>query len=84
MTCKAELRRPAEKFLRKAPRDVARRIDEKIKELRENPVCDKRLKDILKELCRTRVGPYRIAYQIKPCTIIIVDIGHREKFYDQL
>ena len=84
MICRIELSRNAEKFLKKAPRDTAERIHERLRELSENPVCEERLRGVLKELCKSRVGSYRIAYLLRPCTVIVVDIGHREKFYDKL
>ena len=84
MACEVRLSRSAEKFLRRAPEDLAERIDERLRELSENPVCGERLKGILRDLCKTRIGDYRIAYQPKPCSVIVVDIGHRNKFYDKL
>ena len=84
MACEVKLSRSAEKFLRRAPEDLTARINERLRELSENPVCGERLKGTLRDLCKTRIGDYRIVYQSKPCTIIVVDIGHRGKFYDKL
>jgi mRNA-degrading endonuclease RelE of RelBE toxin-antitoxin system len=36
------------------------------------------------KLCETRVGHYRIAYKLEPCKIIVVHIGQRRSFYDEL
>ncbi|MHC1600943.1 MAG: type II toxin-antitoxin system RelE family toxin [Candidatus Nezhaarchaeales archaeon] len=84
MACEVKLSRSAEKFLKRAPRDLAERIDERLRELSENPICEERLKGALRGLCKTRVGDYRIVYQLKPCTVMVIDIGHRERFYDKL
>ena len=84
MACEVKLSRSAEKFLRRAPKDPAERINERLRELSENPVCEVRLEGALRELCKTRIGDCRIAHQLKPCTVIIVDIGHRDRFYDKL
>jgi len=65
-------------------KDTASRIGERLEELSENPVCEKRLKGRLEYLCRTRVGRYRIVYIVKPCTIIVVYIGKRESIYEEL
>ncbi|OYT57358.1 MAG: hypothetical protein B6U76_01185 [Desulfurococcales archaeon ex4484_217_2] len=84
MGCEIKLGRSAGKFLRKTSKDLAKRIHERLRGLSENPICEEKLKGRLKELCKTRVGSYRIAYQLKPCTIIVIDIGHRERFYEKL
>ena len=84
MACEVKLGRSARKFLEKAPKDLAERINERLRELSENPVCDERLKGTLRDLCKTRIGDYRIAYQLKPCTVTVIDIGHRRRFYDEL
>lgn len=84
MSCKVRRGKSAEKFLRKAPKSLAERINERLRELSENPVCEERLKGELRDLCKSRVGSYRIAYQLEPCNIVIADIGHRGKFYDKL
>jgi len=84
LSCEVKLSRSAEKFLKNASKNLVKRINERLKELSESPICEERLKGILKEFCKSRVGDYRIAYQLKPCTIIVIDIGHRERFYDKL
>ena len=84
MVCEVKLGRSTGKFLRRAPRDLAERINERLRELSENPVCEERLKGTLRDLCKSRIGDYRIAYQLKPCTVIVIDVGHRDRFYDKL
>jgi len=84
LKCNVELRKKAKKFLKNYPRDIVRRVEARLKELSENPVCEERLKPPLQELCKTRVGSYRIAYLVKPCNIIVVDIGKRGSIYDEL
>jgi len=84
LVCEVKLSRSAKKFLGRAPRDLVERIKESLRELSNNPICEKRLKGILRDLCRTRIGDYRIVYQLKPCTVIVIDIGLRERFYDKL
>ena len=84
MACEVKLSRSAEKFLRRAPKDLAERISERLRELSDNPICGERLKGTLRDLCKSRIGGYRIAYQLKPCTVIVIDIGHRDRFYDKL
>jgi len=84
LVCTITYRRQAKKFLKDAPEDIADRIRERIQQLAENPKCDEKLKPPLQELCKTRVGPYRIAYLLKPCNVIVVAIGERESFYDKL
>ena len=84
MACEVKLSRSAEKFLRRAPEDLAERISERLRELSDNSICEERLKGTLRDLCKSRIGDYRIAYQLKPCTVIVIDIGHRDRFYDKL
>ncbi len=84
MACSVELLRKAEKFLRKAPQDAVERIEGRLGELAENPICDEKLEPPLDKLCKTRVGHYRIAYKLEPCKIIVVHIGQRRSFYDEL
>ena len=84
MPCKIELSKSAEKFLRKAPKDLVERVNERLRELSDNPICEARLKGSLRDLCKSHIGDIRIAYILKPCTITIVEIGYRGKFYDKL
>jgi len=63
---------------------VITRIEERLRELSENPICEKRLKGRLEGLCRTSVSSYRIVYAVNLCTIIVVCIGRRESIYEEL
>uniref|UniRef100_A0A7C4FGT4 Type II toxin-antitoxin system RelE/ParE family toxin n=1 Tax=Ignisphaera aggregans TaxID=334771 RepID=A0A7C4FGT4_9CREN len=74
MRCSIEYKRKAKKFLENYPRDIVERVKTRLKELSENPVCEEELERPLQELCKTRVGSYRIAYLVKPCNIVVVDI----------
>lgn len=84
MRCNIELGGKARKFFRKAPRDVIERIEKRLNEVSENPICEEKLKPPIEELCKTRVGSYRIAYLPEPCNIVVVDIGKRGSIYDEL
>lgn len=84
MGCRAELRGKSKRILETLPNDVITRVEERLRELSENPICEKRLKGRLEGLCRARVGSYRIVYAVKPCTIIVVYIGRRESIYEEL
>ncbi len=84
MGCSITFKRKAWRFLRNAPKDVVDRINERLQQLADNPMCEEKLKPPLHELCKTRVGSYRIAYLLRPCNVIIVAIGERESFYDKL
>jgi mRNA-degrading endonuclease RelE of RelBE toxin-antitoxin system len=48
-----ELLRKAEKFLRKAPQDAVERIEGRLGELAENPICDEKLEPPLEKLFDT-------------------------------
>jgi len=82
--CRIEYGRKAKKFLENAPRDIAEEIEKRLEELSINPTCVERLKGRLSDLCKMRVGSYRIAYYPRPCHIVVVAIGKRENFYDKL
>jgi len=70
--CKVELGGRSREILETLQKDVVSKIEERLKELSENPICEKKLKERLENLCRTRVGSYRVIYMVKPCTIIVV------------
>jgi len=84
MPCSVRLEKKAMKFLERAPRKIANRIRERLDELSRKPVCDGRFKGELRELCKTRLGSYRIAYLLKSCSIWVIDIGPRGTFYNKL
>jgi mRNA-degrading endonuclease RelE of RelBE toxin-antitoxin system len=53
VACSVELLRKAEKFLRKAPQDAIERIEGRLGELAENPICDEKLEPPLDKLFDT-------------------------------
>ncbi|MBI2666434.1 type II toxin-antitoxin system RelE/ParE family toxin [Candidatus Woesearchaeota archaeon] len=75
----------AERFLRKCSKDLAKRIVEKIKTLREKPVPHNSV-SIAGEsrMFRIRIGDYRVLYEVRweERTILISKIDHRKKVYD--
>jgi len=71
-------------FLKNASKDVANRIQERLQQLSNNPICEEKLKGSLQDLCKTIVGHYRIMYLLKPCSITVVYTDKRESIYDKL
>ncbi|MEL9941207.1 MAG: type II toxin-antitoxin system RelE/ParE family toxin [Ignisphaera sp.] len=78
MGCSLDIKKSARKFLEKAPKDITNRVSERLQQLAEKPICEEKLKPPLEELCKTRVGSYRVAYLLKPCNIVVVAIGERK------
>ena len=74
-----------EKFLRKCEKVLFKRIVEKLKGLKQNPVPHDSKRVIGYELptFRVRVGKYRILYRINydDMKVIVVKIDHRESIY---
>jgi mRNA interferase RelE/StbE len=75
----------AAKVYEKLPADIRSRIDHKLQYLRNTP----RGPDTKKltgqaNVYRTRVGNYRVVYEIEDAKLIvwIVDVGHRSSIYD--
>lgn len=75
----------AERFLKKAEKQIVKRILKKIEKLREEPFPSKvkRVKGVEEKLFRVRVGDYRILYEIDNDNnlIGIVNIDKRETIY---
>ncbi|MBI4152907.1 type II toxin-antitoxin system RelE/ParE family toxin [Candidatus Woesearchaeota archaeon] len=75
----------AEKFLEKAEKDVARRIYDKIEELRVNPFPHgvRRVEGYQEKLFRERVGDYRILHEVdhRQNLLGIVKIDKRSRVY---
>jgi mRNA interferase RelE/StbE len=73
----------AEKDLRKLSKDMQQRIAAEIERLSENPrhLNTKRLR--ASRYYRTRVGDYRLIYEIEDevLTIMVIKIGHRREVY---
>ncbi len=76
----------AEKFLKKADKILAKRLINKIEELRNMPILHdtKIVEGYEEKLFRVRVGDYRILYEVdyKSNKIGIVKIDKRSKIYD--
>ena len=74
----------AEKAYRKLPGDVRVRIDQKLSYLRLTPRGPDTKKLVGEQNAyRTRVGIYRIVYEIEDDKLIvwILDVGHRSSIY---
>jgi mRNA interferase RelE/StbE len=72
------------KFLKKCSVDIRIRILRKISELKTIPESGKNLKGTFSKMRSLRVGEYRIVYEIKGTTILIVFTEHRKKVYGKL
>ncbi len=79
-----ELTKAAERDLRALPTNVLKRVDARILSLAEEPRPDgvKKLAGS-DDLYRVRVGDYRIIYQIRDATVlvVIIRVGHRGDVY---
>jgi mRNA-degrading endonuclease RelE of RelBE toxin-antitoxin system len=84
LSCKLKFEKPAEKAISSLPEMVSKRIHKRLEELAQEPSCEERLKGKLKNLCKMRIGNYRVIYYLLPCTVIIIRIGKRESFYEKL
>jgi mRNA interferase RelE/StbE len=77
----------AEKALRKLPKNLAARLVETLERLPGNPVPvgAAPLKG-MSDVCRVRVGDYRIAYSLNRTNrqILVTHIGHRKHVYRNL
>lgn len=74
----------AEKTYLKLPHDVRSRIDQKLNYLRMTPRGEDTKKLVGEQNAyRTRVGTYRIVYEIldKELIVWILDVGHRSFIY---
>ena len=80
---KIELKRSAEKDIKKLPEKDLKKILVKISSLADNPRPKGCIKLSADEKYRIRVGVYRILYQIKDkyLVIIVVKVAHRKDVY---
>ncbi len=78
--------RPAEKDYKKLPREIAERVDKAIKPLADEPRPANCKKLQNSHFYRIRVGDYRILYEIKEDTVIILvlRIRHRKEVYKNI
>lgn len=81
---KVQFSKKAEKSYNKLPGNIRVRIDQKLDYLRATPrgTDTKKLSGV-EDTYRTRVGKYRIVYEIEDDKLIVwvVDIGHRGEIY---
>jgi mRNA interferase RelE/StbE len=74
----------AEKAYKKLPGDIRARIDQKLNYLRVTPRGPDTKKLVGEQNAyRTRVGTYRIVYEIEDGALVvwILDVGHRSSIY---
>ncbi|MEY4579164.1 MAG: hypothetical protein RL701_3867 [Pseudomonadota bacterium] len=84
MTYAVKFSKKAQKAYEKLPIDIRARIDQKLNYLRTTPRgTDTKKLAGMKDAYRTRVGSYRIVYEIADLELIvwIVDIGARGDIY---
>lgn len=74
------------KQFRKLDKQIQRKISEEIEFLKKNPEIGEKLKGILSDFWKTRVGNYRLIYRIHGSQRIIdiVFVGHRKRAYEEL
>ena len=80
---KIEVKKSAEKELRKIPRKALTRILDRIRSLSDDPHPKGSIKLTNKEEYRLRIGKYRVLYSIDNniLTVYIVKAGHRKSIY---
>lgn len=71
----------AVKQLKKLPLSEKKKIIKKLKALSQNPFAGKVFKGELEGLRSLRAWPYRIIYEIKKKSLIILSISHRQSAY---
>ncbi|VAX21988.1 hypothetical protein MNBD_IGNAVI01-396 [hydrothermal vent metagenome] len=79
-----EIKRSAEKEIKKLNKSELKRVLKKIDDLSTNPKGHDSIKLSNKNEYRVRVGKYRILYEIldQTFTIVVVKVGHRKNVYD--
>ena len=84
MQYKIELTRAARRGLASLPKNIAKRLDDCILKLAENPYPTGCIKlEGSEDLWRVRIGNYRIIYQIEDnrLVVVVVKVGHRRDIY---
>ena len=73
----------AVRIIAKLPRDIRRRIADRLAALSDDPRPPGSAKLAGKDAYRIRVGDYRIVYTIhdKELVVIVIDAGHRREVY---
>ena len=81
---KIEIKKSATKEIAKLPKNILKRILNKIQSLSSNPRPNGCKKLTADEKYRVRVGNHRILYSIEDekLVIYVVKVGHRKKVYD--
>lgn len=80
---KIEIKKSAEKELRKIPKKELIKIIDQIGSLADNPHPPGSKKLTNKEKYRIRIGNYRVLYYVEDdiLTIFVIKAGHRKKIY---
>lgn len=73
-----------EKLFKRLPKDVQKRIAEKILILAEDAYQGKRLHGRLKGKFSLFVGDYRVIYEVLGDTVYLLAVGHRKKVYERV
>ncbi len=83
---KRQLEIPSEllSFLKTLHPEIKRKIKAGLKEISTNPSSGKVLKDELEGLRSYRVGRYRIIYKDVSSILEIIEIGERERVYEDI
>ncbi|RLG40383.1 MAG: hypothetical protein DRO05_06440 [Thermoproteota archaeon] len=71
------------KDLERVPKEVKRRIKQRIQEIREDPFREERVREY-KNVFKTRIGDYRLAYRVEEDSIILIIVEKRGKIYEEL
>ena len=81
---KIEIKKSATKEIAKLPKNILKRILNKIQSLSSDPRPNGCKKLTADEKYRVRVGDHRILYSIEDekLVIYVVKVGHRKKVYD--
>jgi|GEM_PF-345758 len=71
------------KDLEKVPKEVRRRIKERIQEVRKDPFKEERVRGY-RNVFKTRIGNYRLAYKVEGDCILLIIVDKRGKIYEEL
>ena len=81
---KIEIKKSATKEIARLPKNILKRVLNKIQSLSNDPRPNGCKKLTADEKYRVRVGDYRILYSIEDekLVVYVVKVGHRKKVYD--
>ena len=74
----------AEKSFLKLPRDIQKRIIQKLESYLQSPnplIFAKRLAGTMQPCYRFQIGDYRVIFDWEPEKILILKVGHRREIY---